>query len=774
MWWDPTDPDHFIVGNDGGIGVTWDKGGSYQFVNTFPLGQFYAVSYNMDVPYRVCGGLQDNGTWCGPSRREGGAISNHMWYTVNGGDGFYAEQDPTNPDIMYAESQGGNMTRVNVATGDNSFLSKPNWREKTKDMRDSLIVLEEDEERASTEAGMARIEELKAAISADSALYDLRYNWNTPMVLSPHDASVLYAGANRVLKSTKRGDDFEVISPDLTTGDTMKARFSNRETGGITTDATGAENYVTIVALAESPLEQGTLFVGTDDGNVWVTRDDGVEWIELTGRFPGVPPQTYVSRIEPSSHDASTFYVTFDGHRSGDYTPYVYMTTDGGETFQSISNNLPTGKPDFVHVIREDPVNPNLLFVGTDLGVYVSSDRGGSWNKFMNGLPTVPVHDLKIHPRDRELIAGTHGRSVWIVDIAPLQDLPNGELADEIVVFSSTPGLQFGDAPVGGESTGHQVFRGQSRSSGARIAYYVPESVSEELKEASRAEMRERMQAARAARDAEEEEADEAADEGAAAERPARRSGAPSAREMMQARNEGQAKITIFGPEGDTIQTLTGQTDVGLNTVSWNMRSRGEPQVLSPSERRDSINNSKLLREVADSLAAEGTDKATLDRIIQMTESGNRQQLFRAFGGGGGGGGGQQGGFVERPGENYPPPPREEAEEEAEEEAGEGEEAAAERPGGQAGGAAAGGSEMRDVMRQLFRAMRARGQGGGFGRGGGGGAGDLVEPGEYRAVVTIGDYTKETWVSVVRADGYVVEEDDDDDFDSWLERLLKD
>ncbi len=444
FWWDPADPEHFIVGNDGGIAITWDRGGAYDFVNTMALGQFYNISHDMAIPYRVCGGLQDNYSWCGPSRRaDAGAITNHMWASIHGGDGFVTQQDPRDPNLMYATSQGGNMSRINFATGERVRLERPDWRERTRALRDSIVLLEE----SAGDQARARVEALRARIAADSAAFDLRYNWNTPFLLSAHDPDVFYAGSNRVLKSTRRGDDLEPISPDLTDADPEKIRISTTTTGGITRDATGAETFHTIVSLAESPLRRGTIFAGTDDGRLWVTRDDGGAWEELTANVPGVPAGTYVSRIEPSSHDPGTVYVTYDNHRRDDFTPYVLSSSDGGQSFRSLAEGLPRGGPDFVHVIREDPVNPDLLFVGTDLGVYASLDRGATWTRFMTELPTVPVHDLKIHPRDRELIAGTHGRSIWIVDIAPLQQMPRFTRA-EPVLFEPKPGLQYGDPPV--------------------------------------------------------------------------------------------------------------------------------------------------------------------------------------------------------------------------------------------------------------------------------------------------------------------------------------
>ena len=742
MWWDPANPDHFILGNDGGIAVTWDRGGSYDFINTVPMGQFYAVSYNMDTPYRVCGGLQDNYTWCGPGSRAQGAIDNHMWYSIGGGDGFYAPQDPTNPDIVFGESQGGNIYWRNTATGERHGLEKPDWREATKTVRDSIAILSgEDPDNPPAEM-VDEIEALQARVSADSAALDLRYNWNTPLELSPHDPQTLYIGANRVLKWTYDSDEMTPISPDLTYADPEKVRISTRETGGITPDVTGAETFATIVALAESPIEEGELYAGTDDGRVWRTPDGGVEWIELTDRFEGVPEGTYVSRIEPSSHDANRFYVTFDNHRRDDYTPYVYGTDDRGETFRSIASNLPTGKPDYVHVIREDPVNPDLLFVGTDVGAYVSTNRGGSWTKFMNGLPTVPVHDLKVHPREHELIAGTHGRSIWIVDIAPLQQLEDGMLPQTAVVFEPGTAVQHGDPPVGGEFIAQRVFQGEGGDYGAEIRYYVPPDVAERLNEAARAEA-----------EAEAEEDDEGEE---AEETPAAPAGdAAAAGQGGRGRGGAQAKIAILDAAGDTVQTMDGPVRAGLNRVAWNLNRRGEPEDegLSPSERADSIRTARMYVSIGDSLVdEEGIDREVMDRVLEIV-TGDDPGSIRRFFGGGGFGGQPPSGWQERPAERYP-------------------------TGGQAQGPG-GEEDMREAVQELFGALRERGVSFRrfFGGGGGFGGGGLAAPGTYTVSVTLGDETYTTSVEVVREEGFGfwderdVEGPDEEDVEAALREL---
>jgi hypothetical protein len=586
MWIDPNDPERMIVGNDGGIGISFDQGGSYDFANVFAVGQFYNISYDMSVPYRVCGGLQDNGSWCGPSRRRQGAITNDMWSVVSGGDGFVTAQDPTNPDLIYSESQGGNIGRLNYSTGERTSLAKPNWRTVHQAWEDSILVARGDSTKPETAAVRRRVAELRVRQRADSIGLNLRWNWNTPFFLSPHNPATVYMGANRVMKSTRRGDAMFAISPDLSFADTMKIRISTRTTGGITPDNTGAETYGTIVSLAESPHRPGLLFAGTDDGRVWSSRNDGGAWEEHTGRFPGLPQHAYVSEIEPSPHDSSTWFISYDHHRTGDFTPYVYVTTDAGKTFRSIASNLPTGGPDFVHVIRQDIVNPELLFVGTDVGVYVSLNKGRSWQRFMSGLPTVPVNDLKIHPRDRELIAGTHGRSIWVVDITALQQLNAAVIAADAHLFTPRTAFQYGEAPTGGQgmsgggSPGHKLFMAAVPTYGAEILF------------------------------------------------------------RLGTRGSAPTRVEISDITGDVIRTLTGPSGLGIHRVVWDFRGKAPPPpTLSPSQKRDSVVAARRRDFVFDSLQKSGMDSVALGRFRRMLEQGDMGQMMQAFLGATGGGG---------------------------------------------------------------------------------------------------------------------------------------
>ena len=492
------------------------------------------------------------------------------------------------------------------------------------------------------------------------------------------------------MKSNDRGEDLIVISPDLTTQDTMRIRISTTITGGLTRDVTGAETHSTIVALAESPLRQGVLYAGTDDGNVWMSPNDGEDWENLTDRFPGVPAKTWVSRIEPSQHDPSTFYVTFDNHRENDFMPYVYATTDGGETFTSIANNLPTGGPDFVHVIREDPVSANLLFAGTDVGVYMSMNRGLTWQKFMTGLPTVPVHDLKIHPRDRELIAGTHGRSIWIVDIAPLQQMTDEIMIASAHLFEPKTAFQFGQSPLGGGSSGHQWFQVSGGTYGGEIVYRIAAG------------------SVRATNGA-------GAGRGQRGRRGGRGvSGVPGVPGVPGARGP-RAQIVLTNSDGDTVRTLDGPATPGLHRVTWDFRGTRPPAgPLSPAGRRDSVVAAHRMDVVFDSLAAAGMNDRVLERLRSQAEGG----AFNPFGRGGGGfgRGDDSGEFVERPGERMG--------------GGRG------GPGGGGGFGGAGGLDTRTLFR-LLNPNRGRGGGGFRGRQ----QAPLVGAGAYHIHVTVNGET---------------------------------
>jgi Sortilin, neurotensin receptor 3, len=605
LWIDPNDPERFAEASDGGVEITFDKGGNFYYPMNLPIGQFYEVSYDMAVPYNICGGAQDNGAWCGPSRRRG-EMNNSYWYTISGGDGFYTAQDPTDPNWIWGESQGGSVSGRNMKTGQALRISKPSWQEGYRKWEDSIATLRGDPLRTATSAVNAAIAPLRTKQKQDSIDFALRFNWNSPYFLSPHNPQIFYFGGNRVLKSLKRGEELFPISADLSksampqykTEFTARNDTATRWTGGVTLDATGAETYGTVVALAESYVKAGLLLAGTDDGNLWITHNDGATWEEISRNIPGLPgTDSYITRVEPSHFDTLTFYVALERHRWNDFTPYVYMTSDGGRTFRSISSNLPKASPaDYLHVVREDPYNRDLLFVGSSIGVYASVDRGASWTRFSASMPAVPVFDLKIHPRDRELIASTHGRGFWLVPIAALEQITPKTLAGSAYLFKPNTAYQWAEPPVLGiPSNGHGqaplVIPGPPY--GAEIVYRVAAGVT------------------------------------------------------------GPALIAVSDASGETLFQANGSATPGVHSVTWGYgitpRPSTEPRVQSPAERRDSILLNFRAQMVLDSLKKTNFDStaiATVQRQVnQMKGTGPNANAGGRGGFGGGGRGAGPGGF---------------------------------------------------------------------------------------------------------------------------------
>ncbi|MGH7328938.1 MAG: WD40/YVTN/BNR-like repeat-containing protein, partial [Polyangiaceae bacterium] len=387
MWIDPNDPQHYIIGGDAGIFQTWDRGGNYDAVNNMAMGQFYGVSYDFQVPYRVCGGLQDNGSSCGWSRRRDGELHMDDWFALFAADGLRTAQDPNDPNIIYYESQGGNMSRKDLATGVTVSI-KP--RTVTVNTFGAQIQrIKGDGTTPLTGAQQQEIAGIRATMKREMSDPNVatRWNWNTPCLLSVHDANVIYSGADKVFKSVQKGSAPFAISPDFSAANLDWIRVSSGfdengdaakdASGGITRDATGAEENATIVALAESPIRAGLVFAGTDDGKLEMTRNDGGTWENIGGHFPGAPAVIHVIGIEPSHVDSATIYAALDNHRENDFKPYLYVTHDWGKTWTSIASNLPSsGRPGSVYVVREDPVNPNLLYCGTEVGAWASLNKG--------------------------------------------------------------------------------------------------------------------------------------------------------------------------------------------------------------------------------------------------------------------------------------------------------------------------------------------------------------------------------------------------------------
>jgi photosystem II stability/assembly factor-like uncharacterized protein len=436
IWIDPANSDHLLSGNDGGIWVTEDSGRNWRHLNNIALGQFYEVAYDFQKPYKICGGAQDNYSWCGPSSStQQLGIGNEDWITVQGGDGFYNRIDPTDPNIIYAESQDGNLSRRDLRTSESK----------------SIRPLEDNDQAPR-----------------------YRFQWNSPMMISPHDPKTIYYGGNHLFKSTDRGDNWERLGEDLTTGaDRGKQMILGKLVDQDTLSRNdGVVAWPCITAIAESPVKAGVLWVGTDDGNVQMSRDGGKTWTNVVGTMQGVPKGGYVSRIEPSHKEVGTAYITFDNHRSADYGIYILRTGNYGDSFTKLTNGIPPSAGT-VHVIREDPVNSNLLFAGTEFGLFVSFDRGANWNRMKNGLPTVPVFDLQIHPRDHDLILATHGRSFWIMDnIAALEQMDSQTLTTDLKLFDSRPAIEWKMSNYR-SFIGSALFFAPNAPSGLLLDYYA-------------------------------------------------------------------------------------------------------------------------------------------------------------------------------------------------------------------------------------------------------------------------------------------------------------
>ena len=427
LWIDPRDPKLLILGTDGGVYISYDQGSRWRFVGALPVSQFYHVTYDMDRPYNVYGGLQDNGSWMGPSEAPGG-IRNKHWKNIGSGDGFWAMRDSADADYVYSESQGGAITRINVKTGESRDI-KP---------------------------------------SPGPGDPDYRFNWNTPIAQSPTRPGVLYIGGQFLFRSLDHGESWEKISPDLTTNDPAKQK--QRQSGGLSIDNSSAENHTTIFTIAESPKDSNQIWVGTDDGNVQLTRDGGKSWTLLSGGLAGLPKNAWVTTIEPSPYEAGTAFATFDNHTTGDMKTYVYETTDFGKSWKSLASEAVAGH---AHVVRQDPVNPNLLFLGTELGLYLSVDRGATWARFTGNLPKVAVHDIAIHPREGDLILATHGRGVYIVDdITPIRQLTPEIREAEVAFLPARTAVQKIEAGIQ-EFAGDEEFSGQNPDDSAQIVYYL-------------------------------------------------------------------------------------------------------------------------------------------------------------------------------------------------------------------------------------------------------------------------------------------------------------
>ena len=445
-----------MVGGDGGVGITYDKGKKWMWLSHLAVGQFYHVGYDMQEPYNVCGGLQDNNSWCGPSAtRSQFGIGNDSWLSVVGGDGFVSLIDPTNHRIIFSESQDGFMSRIDKVTNESKSI-RP--------------------EAPSTEK-------------------PYRWNWDTPMMMSHTDPATIYVGANKLFKSTDRGHTWLAVSGDLTLQldrDTVELMGVKGKDITIAKND-GVEQYGALFSIAESWKRPGVIWAGSDDGLVHLTRDGGATWTNVTSKIPGAPKWAYVSKVEPSRTDEGTAYLSFDAHRTGDYGTYLYLTTDFGASFRSIASNLPKGE--VVRTVTEDQRNPEVLYIGTETGLWVSLDKGKGWQRVKANLPTVPIYEITQHARDNAMILATHGRAIWILDdMTPFQRWTQGQSRDGWVFGGKAATLRLPTSDQERSFQGDMLFLGENPPMAAMITYQSkvkPDSVRIVIADAAGATLRE-------------------------------------------------------------------------------------------------------------------------------------------------------------------------------------------------------------------------------------------------------------------------------------------
>jgi photosystem II stability/assembly factor-like uncharacterized protein len=443
IWIDPANSQHVIIGNDGGVAVTWDQAKTWNFVHNIPVGLFYHVSVDNATPYNICGGMQDNYVWCGPSAVRGAVgIAGFNWATMQGGDGFVALQDPGDPRVAYSESQDGNMVRIDRVTGETMSI------------------------RPQPESGEPA----------------LRWNWDTPLVMSPHDPKIIYAASNKLFRSSNRGLNWESSGTDLTTD----AKRDDIVTMGLKgsdiriSKDDGIEAWPTIISFAESAKRAGVVYAGTDDGLVQVSRNSGRSWTNVTANIPGLPKGIWVSEVVPSRFDEGTVYATFDGHRQNDFATYIYVSHDFGQTWQSASGNL---KDQVVKTLTEDQRNADVLYIGTETGLFVSIDRAKSWVRITANLPTVRIDEITLHPRDNAMILATHGRAIWVLDhLEPIQEYAAAQAAaTDAKLITPPPFAMFrrSTRDRNYEFWGDQTFYGENPPAAAVISWFNKHDVAD-------------------------------------------------------------------------------------------------------------------------------------------------------------------------------------------------------------------------------------------------------------------------------------------------------
>lgn len=514
----PDNPDFMIDGNDGGAAITRDRGATWYMVKNLPLGQFYHINVDMDLPYHVMGGLQDNGSWRGPAYIwQRGGINNMYWDNLMGGDGFDVVPDSSNSRYGYAMSQGGSLGRYDALTGHTKRI-RPTHPEGKK----------------------------------------LRFHWNAAIAHDPFDKTTIYYGSQYVHKSTDRGNNWEIISPDLTTNDPEKQKYD--KSGGITIDATGAENHTTIISIAPSPVQKGVIWVGTDDGNLQLTKDGGKTWTNFANKLKDVPECSWIPQIHVSAHNAGEAWVVVNNYRRNDFKPYLFYTNNFGKSWEQKTDESQIWGYNLCVV--QDPVEPNLVFLGTIFGMYFSIDKGDTWTQWTNGYPNVSTMDMVIHPREHDLVIGTFGRAIYILDdIGPLRHLAAqgaGILDKTIHAFDIPDAYMVSQKSAPGYySPGHGDFSGENRSTGAVISYSVKEIIKKERPARENQQQADPEMAARAARF-------QAMGGGRAGRQgTGRRPGGANS-------NVESVQIEIIDSEGKSIKKLQHNPVVGINRTQWN------------------------------------------------------------------------------------------------------------------------------------------------------------------------------------------------------------
>ena len=510
-WWiHPKNGSFMMEGNDGGIGITHDRGKNWTFDDKIPVGQFYHINTDNEMPYNVMGGLQDNGSWHGPAYTWiNGGIRNDYWDNIGGGDGFDVMPDAEDASWVYSESQGGNVDRRNWKTGESWFIKPPPLNPK-------LL---------------------------------LRWNWNTAMAQDPFDKKTIYLGSQFLHKSINKGASWEIVSPDLTTNDSTKIK-AFQTTGGLTLDITGAETHCTIITISPSPKEQGTIWAGTDDGNVQLTRDGGKTWENFRGKIPGLPVGCWVPQITASCYNAGEAFVVANDYRRGDFKPYIFRTTDYGKTWKRMVDE--TKLRGYALCMIEDPVEPNLVFVGTENGLWISFDNGGTFQQWKNGYPSVSTYDMAIQEREADLVVATFGRSLWVFDdIRPFRKVAANKgtaITNTVTVFPTPSAYQAQfRAATGYDWSVDGLYEAENRKRGAEVSFFINKPKGQTSQQDS-----------------------------------LQTQGAPGA-----GKKSDSAQVRIYNDKNELIRSLRWVADSGFNRQYWGMEEKGFRQPGSPKPKPD-------------------------------------------------------------------------------------------------------------------------------------------------------------------------------------------